>query len=36
MADYIKVETDTGAYQCQFNKFLDKEDSETGFSCVSY
>ena len=34
-ADYINVGTDTGRYQCQFNKFLDNEDSENGFSCVA-
>merc|ERR1711962_1676677 len=30
-ADYIKVDTDTGYYQCNYMKFLDGDDSEEGF-----
>merc|ERR1712135_15436 len=35
-ADYIQVGTDTGTYQCNFGKFLDGDDSETGFSCAAF
>ena len=35
-ADYIKVDTDTGYYQCNYMKFLDDDDSEEGFNCVAY
>merc|ERR1711944_214733 len=35
-ADYIQVGTDTSTYQCNFGKFLDRDDSENGFGCAAF